>query len=71
MVTNVIPGSPAAEAGIKHGDIITGINGQDVRNRGQWGIADLLCGEAGTELKVDYISGDVLKEAKLTRVQLY
>ena len=35
VVTDVVPGSPAAEAGISPGDVITKLNGQNVANASQ------------------------------------
>ena len=58
VVSVVYPGSPAAEAGIATGDIISGIDGQAPDDLGQEGVWRKLEGPIGTEMRVDaQISG--------------
>lgn len=54
LVTNVLPDSPAASAGMKAGDVITAIDGQRVRDAADVSRA-VSRAPAGGELKVDYL----------------
>lgn len=50
QVVSVIPYSPAAQAGILKGDLITAVNGQSVAQIGEGKAADLMRGPAGSEV---------------------
>eukprot|EP00475_Leptophrys_vorax_P043279 TRINITY_DN8276_c0_g1_i1.p1 TRINITY_DN8276_c0_g1~~TRINITY_DN8276_c0_g1_i1.p1 ORF type:complete len:200 (+),score=16.42 TRINITY_DN8276_c0_g1_i1:92-601(+) len=50
LVPQVIPGSPAARAGIQPGDVITAFNGEEVTSSRQ--ILDLLGDKVGVEVKL-------------------
>jgi carboxyl-terminal processing protease len=51
-VVFVIPGGPADEAGIEIGDVITAVNGMDLRGKDQRLAINALRGEAGSEVDV-------------------
>ena len=61
-----IPGGegPAAEAGLRRGDIITHINGQTVTSASQF--ADAIKDSCGAEITLDYRSGNLLHTVHLT-----
>lgn len=63
LITNVLPKSPAEQAGLAAGDRIMAVNGQTVRQGDDLSV--VLRGEAGTEVVLD-----VLKKAGQTRQTL-
>ncbi len=52
LVISVLPGTPAAKAGLKGGDIIVQINGQDATQMGLEDAAKLLRGPVGTSVSL-------------------
>ncbi|GAC1362731.1 MAG: S41 family peptidase [Ktedonobacteraceae bacterium] len=52
IITSPIPNSPAAKAGIKHGDIITAVNGVSAAGKDISGVSKLIQGNAGTMVDV-------------------
>ena len=52
-LVQVLPESPAAEAGLKSGDLIIGIHGQDCRFMATEEAANLLAGEAGSRVRLE------------------
>ncbi len=63
-VIRVLPDSPASEAGILEGDIISGVEGKLVSDIGYYSALDLIQGEEGTEVNITVTRGD--DEIKLT-----
>lgn len=51
-VVSVVPGSPAAEAGVKTGDLLINIDGRPTRYMGVWEATQALRGEENSEIKV-------------------
>jgi len=52
IIYSPIKGTPAYEAGIKHGDIITRINGNSTMNMSQDDAVNLMRGDPGTQLEL-------------------
>ena len=52
LVLSVTEGGPAQEAGVKAGDIIVAVDGQSVAGEARYGGADLVAGEAGTQVEL-------------------
>ena len=52
IITSPIPGSPADQAGIKHGDIIKAVNGVSADGKDINGISKLIQGNAGTSVDI-------------------
>ena len=59
-VQEIVPGSPAADAGLEPGDVITGVDGRDVRDPDD--VADAIKGlEPGDEVQVEAESSGVTR----------
>lgn len=54
-VVAVEQGSPADQAGIRSGDIVTKINGSSTRSTPLWGIQEILAGKPGTKVSLDML----------------
>ena len=52
IVDRPIPGSPAFNSGLRRGDVISLIDGKDVHGLDSAGVADLLRGPRGTQVRV-------------------
>ncbi len=73
VVTLPQPGTPAAKAGLKAGDIFVTINSDTVLTLGSDKVRELLRGQAGTSLNVTVrrpYTTDSIKEFKLTRAKI-
>ena len=69
-VVGTIKDSPAFQAGLKSGDLITSVNGQTVKGLSFYRAGDLLAGEAGSQAEVKVMrQGNELK-FNITRAQL-
>jgi carboxyl-terminal processing protease len=64
QVQQLVPGSPAAEAGLEVGDLLTHVNGRPVTSRDLTRIVEMLRKE-GAELSVEWTRDDVSIEAKI------
>lgn len=67
LVRSVIPDSPAEEAGILEGDIITAVDGVSCVELGKDRVTDAIKGEEGTEVKITLLRGE--KELTLTAIR--
>jgi carboxyl-terminal processing protease len=52
MIAEIFPNSPAASSGLKRGDRIVAVDGQDVTGRPVGDIASLIRGQPGTDVRV-------------------
>jgi hypothetical protein len=52
LIAEIFPGSPALASGLKRGDRIVGVNGQDVAGQTVSDIAQLIRGQPGTQVRV-------------------
>ena len=55
FISNVIPGSPGAEAGLERGDLIASLEGRATREMPLWEIHALLAGAPGTSLTMQRV----------------
>jgi hypothetical protein len=63
-VTEIVPGSPGAAAGLKEGDVVLSLNGEEVSGADRERVRDILRKE-GQEVAVRYRRGDVTESAQL------
>src|SRR6202012_3035858 len=76
VVMRRFPGAPAVNAGVGRGDIIEAVDGKDVSKLDSGGVADLLRGPRGTQVRVtvkregsaDFISAQVTRGEIATSV---
>ena len=64
VVNSVEPGSPAEQAGLKRGDVITGVNGRDITNGDQL-VSIVSETQIGKKLKVE-----ILRERKVMKLDV-
>lgn len=64
LVTDVVPGSPAATAGLRSGDVITRLNGREIKNTGE---LKSRVAEAGVGAKVEV---GIVRDGQETTVAL-
>lgn len=67
-LSQILPESPAAEAGLRRGDFITAVDGRDVRNMTTEEAAGLLAGRAGSQVNLEVSrQGTSIIKVKCTR----
>ena len=54
-ISRVMEGQPAEEAGLKEGDVIIGVNGEDVRGKMLSDVAAKIRGKEGTEVSIEVL----------------
>ncbi len=52
LIAEIFPNSPASSSGLKRGDRITGVDGQDVTGQSVGDVASLIRGQPGTNVKL-------------------
>lgn len=70
VVTNVIPGSPAERAGVRRGDHILGVEGNEALNIGGRALLRMMEGKQGTSVNVVLSRDGILQRHNLTRQYL-
>ncbi|HLI57498.1 MAG TPA: trypsin-like peptidase domain-containing protein, partial [Actinomycetota bacterium] len=65
QIASVVPGSPAATAGLQAGDVITGVNNQQVANN-EDAVADIGQYQAGTQIGITYTRGGTSRTTTVT-----
>ncbi len=70
IIVRPVQGSPAEKAGIRRGDIINGINGQSVAGKGINEIANMISGNAGTQILLKVLRNDSPRMINVTRGRL-
>lgn len=69
-VRNVLPGSPAFEAGLQPGDVITAVDGQDITGLAVEMVALRIRGPAGTQVRLTVLRQNYTFEVSLVRRQI-
>jgi carboxyl-terminal processing protease len=69
-VVSVMEGTPAAEAGIRGGDIFTAVDGDDVTAASQLELAAKVRGPAGSDVKITMRRGEELIDFVITRARI-
>ena len=67
VVTHVVPGGGAADAGLAPGDVILAVNGQPVTELGFGGSVDVIRGPEGTFVVLQVRRGDATVEKRVPR----
>jgi carboxyl-terminal processing protease len=70
VVVGLLEGAPAAEAGIKPGDIFHAVDGVEVQGMNQTELATRVRGEEGTNVTITVRRGDDLLDFPITRAHL-
>ncbi|HXK33365.1 MAG TPA: S41 family peptidase, partial [Dehalococcoidia bacterium] len=70
LVTEVIQGSPADDAGVRVGDYIHGVDGHDLTQSGPASAFDLINGEDGTEVTLSIFRAGELLDVTATRARV-
>lgn len=70
VVIAPVAGSPAQEKGVRAGDIIATIDGEDTANLSVDGAVNKIRGEAGTDVKLGLLRGDQKIDLTITRAQI-
>jgi carboxyl-terminal processing protease len=69
-VTQVFPGSPAARAGLAHGDLITAVGATSLAGRSEDSASGLIRGPIGSQVKLTVRQGGRTRTYVLTRAQI-
>lgn len=67
MVMKVYANSPAKKAGIQSGDVVTKVNGIDIRGKTSEEVSKLTLGEEGTTIAIEIKRGNETKELEMKR----
>ena len=67
-VNHVLPEGPAQQAGLKHGDEVVTVNGAAVTGKTYEQVIQMVCGEAGTAVKLGVKGDGGLREIAVTRI---
>jgi carboxyl-terminal processing protease len=69
-VVDVFPGSPAAKAGLGHGDVIVAVGGTSLQNRSAEFASAKIRGRAGTKVTLSVVSNGQRRTVTVTRQDL-
>src|SRR5205085_10625138 len=70
LVVDVFPNSPAAKAGLRRDDVITGVGSTSLANRSANFSASLIKGRAGTRVTLTVLSGHQKRTVSLVRADI-
>lgn len=70
QIVTVFPGTPAAKAGVKPGDVFLKVNGKDVTQEGPDNVAAIVRGNAGTTVTIEFQRGSSTYTVKITRAEI-
>ncbi|MBQ0101282.1 MAG: PDZ domain-containing protein, partial [Firmicutes bacterium] len=69
-VISVIENSPAMNAGLEPGDVITGVDGEDIAPLGYYGAVAKVKGEIGSTVDITFRRGNDVRTVKCTRGEI-
>jgi carboxyl-terminal processing protease len=69
-IVDVFPGSPAARAGLGHGDLVVGVGSTSLANRSAEFAQGLIRGKAGTKVTLKILSGGKSRIVSVTRANI-
>jgi carboxyl-terminal processing protease len=69
-VVGVFPGTPAARAGLRPGDVIVAVGGTSLAGRSQTGATHLITGQQGTEVRITVLRGGRRQALTLRRANV-
>ena len=69
-ISKVFPGTPAEKAGLKSGDIIVAVNGEDIAGQPLELVASKIRGPAGTKVKLTILRDDETFDVEVERAQI-
>jgi carboxyl-terminal processing protease len=67
FVKQVFENSPAKKSGVKNGDILQKVNSEDITGQEIGVVAEKIRGEKGTEVVLQFLRGNEVKEFRITR----
>jgi carboxyl-terminal processing protease len=70
VVTAPIDGSPASEAGIRPGDVVVGVDGENVEDRDLSDISRMIRGEEGSQVSITFRSDGEDRQLTLERSEI-
>lgn len=70
LITKVLDNTPAQKAGVQENDVITAVNGEDVRGADVTSVVAKTRGEAGTDVTVTVERGGVPMDFSMTREKI-
>jgi hypothetical protein len=68
VVEEVVPGRPAAAAGVVPGEVVLAVDGKDVRGLGPGSVSYLVRGPAGSEVRLDLVGPRGQRALTMVRV---
>jgi len=71
IIVKVFPGSPAEKAGLKNGDIIVKVNGEDITGLPIEAVTPKIKGPAGTKVKLTVLRGEDLLDFEVERQTIH
>ena len=66
VISRVMEGQPAQQAGMQEGDVIVGVNGEDLRGKMVSDVAARIRGKAGTEVTIEVLRKSTGKTLEMT-----
>jgi len=70
LISKVLPDTPAERAGLKDGDIIIAVNGEDIAGQPLEVVASKIRGPAGSKVKLTILRNDETLEVEVERAQI-
>ena len=69
IVTRVSPDGPAEDAGLKAGDVIVGVRGEQIKGQADFYTKLWKSGDAGVEIAVDVLKGNRIEKYSVRSIE--